>query len=109
MRSCTEADFPPPSPPVPHTMLSPSAEVFRPRSNTAPVESVSRSLPTTVPDSLFHQEDVPRRGSRTPKRKDLKVAPRFFPAFSKEDVSDKVGLEISGCEVDRSYSCVLIK
>ena len=91
-RSFTEAEFPPPSPPVttvPHATLSPSAEVFRPRANTAPPEALSRSLPTTVPESPT-QENANRRGSRTPKRKDVKVAPRFFPAFSKEDVSDQV-------------------
>ncbi|PFX22670.1 la-related protein 1B-like isoform X1 [Stylophora pistillata] len=88
-RSFTEAEFPPPSPPVtavPHATLSPSAEVFRPRANTAPSEPVSRSLPTTVPESPTQEN---RHGSRTPKRKDVKVAPRFFPAFSKENLSDQ--------------------
>ncbi|KAJ7327761.1 La ribonucleoprotein domain member 1B [Desmophyllum pertusum] len=88
-RSFTEAEFPPPSPPittVPHAALSPSAEVFRPRANTAPPETLSRSLPTTVPES---PTDLARHGSRTPKRKDVKVAPRFFPAFSKENISDQ--------------------
>lgn len=91
-RSFTEAEFPPPSPPimtVPHTALSPSAEVFRPRANTAPTEPLSRSLPTTVPESPTH-DPATRRGSRTPKRKDVNVAPRFFPAFSKENISDQV-------------------
>ena len=89
-RSFTEAEFPPPSPPVttvPHATLSPSAEVFRPRANTAPSEPVSRSLPTTVPESPTQEN---RHGPRTPKRKDVKVAPRFFPAFSKENLSDQV-------------------
>lgn len=92
-RSFTEAEFPPPSPPittVPHATLSPSAEVFRPRANTAPPEPLSRSLPTTVPElPTTHEPPTPRHGSRTPKRKDVKVAPRFFPAFSKENVSDQ--------------------
>lgn len=91
-RSFTEAEFPPPSPPitVPHTALSPSAEVFRPRAQTAPSEQLSRSLPATVPELPTTLEHVtPRFGSRTPKRKDVKVAPRFFPAFSKENVSDQ--------------------
>ena len=91
-RSFTEAEFPPPSPPitVPHTTLSPSAEVFRPRAQTLPAEPLSRSLPATVPDlPISHEHVTPRHGSRTPKRKDVKVAPRFFPAFSKEDVSDQ--------------------
>ncbi|XP_020629883.1 la-related protein 1-like [Orbicella faveolata] len=89
-RSFTEAGFPPPSPPittVPHTALSPSAEVFRPRANTAPTEPLSRSLPTGVPESP--NKELARHGSRTPKRKDVKVAPRFFPAFSKENISDQ--------------------
>ena len=92
-RSFTEAGIPPPSPPittVPHTALSPSAEVFRPRANTAPTEPLSRSLPTGVPESP--NKEPTRHGSRTPKRKDVKVAPRFFPAFSKENVSDQVSL-----------------
>lgn len=92
-RSFTEAGVPPPSPPittVPHTALSPSAEVFRPRANTAPTEPLSRSLPTGVPESP--NKEHTRHGSRTPKRKDVKVAPRFFPAFSKENVSDQVSL-----------------
>lgn len=92
-RSFTEAGFPPPSPPittVPPTALSPSAEVFRPRANTAPTEPLSRSLPTGVPESP--NKELTRHGSRTPKRKDVKVAPRFFPAFSKENVSDQVSL-----------------
>lgn len=92
-RSFTEAGFPPPSPPittVPPTALSPSAEVFRPRANTAPTEPLSRSLPTGVPESP--NKELTRHGSRTPKRKDVKVAPRFFPAFSKENVSDQVRL-----------------
>ena len=73
-----------------HKTLSPSAEVFRPRSNTAPLEQLSRSLPTTVPESPSHLQHPKRQGSRTPKRKDAKVAPRFYPAFSKENVSDQV-------------------
>ena len=92
-RSFTEAGFPPPSPSiteVPPTALSPSAEVFRPRANTAPTEPLSRSLPTGVPESP--NKELTRHGSRTPKRKDVKVAPRFFPAFSKENVSDQVSL-----------------
>ena len=93
-RSFTETEFAPTSPPitiVPQATLSPSAEVFRPRANTAPSEPLSRSLPTTVPEMLAHHHHQPlsRQGSRTPKRKDVKVAPRFFPAFSKEDVSDQ--------------------
>ena len=71
---------------VPHVSLSPNAEVFRPRSNTVPAEPLSRSLPATVPESpaqLRHR----LQGSRTPKRKDVKVAPRFFPAFSKEKLN----------------------
>lgn len=93
-RSFTETEFAPTSPPitiVPQATLSPSAEVFRPRANTAPSEHLSRSLPTTVPELLAHHHHQPlsRQGSRTPKRKDVKVAPRFFPAFSKEDVSDQ--------------------
>lgn len=93
-RSFTETEFASTSPPtttVPHATLSPSAEVFRPRANTAPSEHLSRSLPTAVPEPLAHHDHPPlsRHGSRTPKRKDVKVAPRFFPAFSKEDVSDQ--------------------
>ena len=92
-RSFTEAEFTPSSPPittVPFATLSPSAEVFRPRAHTAPSEPLSRSLPTTVPElPTAHELPTPRHGSRTPKRKDVKVAPRFFPAFSKENVSDQ--------------------
>ena len=92
-RSFTEDEFPPPSPPitaVPHATLSPSAEVFRPRAHTAPPEPLSRSLPAAVPEfPMTHEHPTPRHGSRTPKRKDVKVAPRFFPAISKENVSDQ--------------------
>lgn len=71
-------------PRVPHVSLSPNAEVFRPRSNTVPTEPLSRSLPTTVPESPARHR---MQGSRTPKRKDVKVAPRFFPAYSKEKMN----------------------
>lgn len=73
--------------------LSPSAEPFmpsRPRANTAPTESLSKSLPKSVPSSpIVH----PRQGSRTPKsRKDALAAPRFYPAISKDNVeNDKLG------------------
>lgn len=64
--------------------------MFRPRANTAPPEPLSRSLPTTVLElSTAHEHPTPRHGPRTPKRKDVKVAPRFYPAFSKENVSDQ--------------------
>ncbi|XP_031554953.1 la-related protein 1B-like [Actinia tenebrosa] len=72
---------------VPHVSLSPNAEVFRPRSNTLPTEPLSRSLPTSVPESPSHLQHTRRQGSRTPKRKDAKAAPRFFPAFSKEKLN----------------------
>jgi len=72
-------------PTVPHVSLSPNAEVFRPRSSTVPTEPLSRSLPASVPESPAQRHRL--QGSRTPKRKDVKVAPRFFPAFSKEKLN----------------------
>lgn len=65
--------------------LSPSAPPFRPRAMTAPVEQLSKSLPTNVPPSPSKRA----KGSRTPKYlKDNKIAPRFYPAISKENVPD---------------------
>ena len=76
-----------PPPAVPTSHLSPNAEVFRPRAYTAPV---SRSLPTTVPESPKHLQHTRRQGSRTPKRRDAEVAPRFFPILPKETTDEKV-------------------
>ena len=77
-----------PVPAVPSSHLSPNAEVFRPRAYTAPV---SRSLPTSVPESPQYLQHVRRQGSRTPKRRDAEVAPRFFPILPKETSDEKVG------------------
>ena len=62
------------------------APEFRPRARTVPAP-LSQSLPTNVPSDPSHYKRV-RRGGRG--RKDLKAAPRFFPAISKENISDKV-------------------
>lgn len=76
--------------------LSPSAPPFRPRSMTAPVEQLSRSLPTNVPCSPSPTKRP--KGSRTPKYlKDNQIAPRFYPAISKENVPDD-GL-VSSCGI----------
>jgi hypothetical protein len=67
--------------------LSPSAPPFRPRAMTAPVEQLSKSLPTNVPRSPSPSKRA--KGSRTPKYlKDNQIAPRFYPAISKENVPD---------------------
>ncbi len=67
--------------------LSPSAPPFRPRAMTAPVEQLSKSLPTNVPCSPSPSKRA--KGSRTPKYlKDNMIAPRFYPAISKENVPD---------------------
>ena len=63
--------------------LSPSAPPFRPRATTSPIEHLSKSLPSSPSPSKRP------KGSRTPKYlKDNKVAPRFYPAISKENVRD---------------------
>ncbi|XP_028400269.1 la-related protein 1B-like [Dendronephthya gigantea] len=68
--------------------LSPSAPPFRPRAMTAPVEQLSKSLPTHVP-CLPPSPSKRPKGSRTPKYlKDNQIAPRFYPAISKENVPD---------------------
>ncbi|CAB4022126.1 Hypothetical predicted protein, partial [Paramuricea clavata] len=67
--------------------LSPSAPPFRPRAMTEPVEQLSKSLPTNVPCSPSPSKRA--KGSRTPKYlKDNEIAPRFYPAISKENVPD---------------------
>lgn len=89
-RSLTEIDKAGRTPNIhalPHVSLSPNAEVFRPRSNTLPTEPLSRSLPTSVPEPPGHLQHTRRQGSHTPKRKDAKAAPRFFPALSKEKLN----------------------
>ena len=95
---------------LPNTSLSPSAEVFRPRANTLPTDHMSRSLPTTVPESPQHGP-YKRQGSRTPKRKDPKAAPRFYPAISKENVNDQVrARELrSGTQRSANTTAVLAK
>lgn len=93
-RSATEIELPPSLPEKKNNKiggyaLSPSAEPFlpsRPRANTAPTESLSKSLPKNVPSTPTQH---PKQGSRTPKaRKDQASAPRFYPAISKENVSN---------------------
>jgi hypothetical protein len=67
--------------------LSPGAPPFRPRAMTEPVEQLSKSLPTNVPCSPSPSKRA--KGSRTPKYlKDNEIAPRFYPAISKENVPD---------------------
>ena len=76
--------------------LSPSAPPFRPRSMTAPVEQLSKSLPTNVPCSPSPSKRA--KGSRTPKYlKDNQIAPRFYPAISKENVPDDGLVSIFTC------------
>ncbi|XP_048589587.1 la-related protein 1B isoform X2 [Nematostella vectensis] len=91
-RSLTESKEVPPIPTkVPHATLSPNADVFRPRSTTLPADNLSRSLPTTMPEPPAFLQHTRTQGSRTPKRKDAKTAPRFFPAISKEKLYPESG------------------
>ena len=71
--------------------LSPSplcvdAFEFRLRARTVPAP-FSQSLPINAPSDSNNNKRV-RRGGRG--RKGLKAAPLFFPAVSKENMSDKV-------------------
>lgn len=78
--------------------LSPSAPPFRPRSMTAPTEQLSKSLPANVPCSPSPSKRA--KGSRTPKYlKNNEIAPRFYPAISKENLPDD-GL-VSICKTAR--------
>ncbi|EDO35368.1 predicted protein, partial [Nematostella vectensis] len=52
---------------------------------------LSRSLPTTMPEPPAFLQHTRTQGSRTPKRKDAKTAPRFFPAISKEKLYPESG------------------
>lgn len=63
------------------------APEFRPRANTLPSRPISQSLPTNIPSQLERHDDHRKKRSARGKRHETT---RFFPALSKENLSDKV-------------------
>lgn len=72
--------------------LSIDAPEFRPRANTLPTNTESHSLPTNIPSHMDAFAD--KRHKRSDRGRKNVATARFYPAISKENLSDKVSLSV---------------